>query len=167
MTFLYLGSSVFLGWSLGANNAANVFGTAVSSRMIRFKTAVILTSIFVILGAYLEGAYGIRTLSGLTDQNLLTAFISVISAGVTLTLMTYLKLPVSSSQAAVGAIIGIGIYNNNFNFKGLTKVVICWIGTPIGAMIIAILLYYLLSFIINNINLNLFQQDYVLRIGSY
>ena len=165
MTFLCLGSSVFLGWSLGANNAANVFGTAVSSRMVRFKTAVLLTSVFVILGAYLEGVHGIKTLSGLTNQNLFTAFISVLSAAVTLTLMTYLKLPVSSSQAIVGAIIGIGIYRNNFNFQGLTKVVICWVGTPIGAMIIAILLYYLLGFIINSLNLSLIQMDHILRIG--
>lgn len=150
---------------MGANDAANVFGTAVSSRMVRFKTAVLLTSIFIILGAYLEGSYGIKTISSLTNQNLFTAFISIVSAAATLTVMTYLKLPVSSSQATVGAIIGIGVFNNKVDFQGFTKVVICWIGTPIGAMIIAILLYILFRFVLNRLNLSLVQLDYILRVG--
>ena len=49
--FIFLSSGLFLGWSLGANDAANVFGTAVGSRMIRFTTAAIICSAFVILGA--------------------------------------------------------------------------------------------------------------------
>ena len=165
MTPLYLSSSVFMGWSLGANDAANVFGTAVSSRMVRFKTAVILTSVFIIIGAYLEGTNGIRTLSSLTDQNLLTAFISIFSAAITLTIMTYLKLPVSSSQAIIGAVLGIGIFNSRINFQGFTKVIICWIGTPIGAMIIAIILYMILRTVLNSLNLNLIQLDWLLRAG--
>ena len=48
---LFLTSGLFLGWSLGANDAANVFGTAVGTRMIRFSTAAIICSVFVILGA--------------------------------------------------------------------------------------------------------------------
>ena len=36
---------IFLGWSLGANDAANVFGTAVSSRMLRFSTAAGLAAV--------------------------------------------------------------------------------------------------------------------------
>ena len=33
---------IFLGWSLGANDAANVFGTAVGTRMVRFSLAAIV-----------------------------------------------------------------------------------------------------------------------------
>ncbi len=165
MNLLYLSSAVFLGWSLGANNAANVFGTAVSSRMVRFRTAVLLTSLFVILGAYFEGAEGIKTLSGLTNQNLFSALITTIAAAISVTLMTGLKLPVSTSQAVVGAILGIGVYNSQFNFNGLTKVIICWVGTPVGAVIIAILLYSIFSVILNSMNLSLITLDYILRAG--
>lgn len=38
----FLSSGIFLGWSLGANDAANVFGAAVGSRMVRFKTAALI-----------------------------------------------------------------------------------------------------------------------------
>ena len=47
---IFLTSGLFLGWALGANDAANVFGTAVGSRMVRFSTAAVICSIFVILG---------------------------------------------------------------------------------------------------------------------
>ena len=53
----FLTSGLFLGWSLGANDAANVFGTAVGSRMIRFTTAAVICSVFVVLGAVLGGGY--------------------------------------------------------------------------------------------------------------
>lgn len=165
MNLLYLSSGMFLGWSLGANDAANVFGTAVSSRMVRYRTAVLLTALFVILGAYLEGVQGIKTLSNLTSQNLLSAFIVAVSAAIAVTMMTAFKLPVSTSQAVVGAIIGIGISNSQFNFQGLTKVVLCWVGTPFGAILIAILLYFLLSNILNRLNLSLVSLDFILRTG--
>ena len=46
---------IFLGWSLGANDAANIFGSAVSSRMLKFWTAAILAAAFVLVGALVEG----------------------------------------------------------------------------------------------------------------
>ena len=69
---LPLAGGVYLGWALGANDAANVFGTAVAARIIRFRTASILCAIAVVLGAGLQGRAGIHTLSGLTQQTLPT-----------------------------------------------------------------------------------------------
>ena len=66
----YLISALYLGWSLGANDAANIFGTAVSSRMVKFITAGILASIFVILGSILEGRAGIETIGRLSAWQL-------------------------------------------------------------------------------------------------
>ena len=66
MLFLFfITSGLFLGWSLGANDAANVFGTAVGSRMIKFRKAAIIASIFVIIGATLQGTGTTKTLSEL------------------------------------------------------------------------------------------------------
>ena len=44
----YLSSGLFLGWSLGANDAANVFGTAVGYKMVRFKVAAVICSVALI-----------------------------------------------------------------------------------------------------------------------
>ncbi len=161
----FLSAGVFLGWSLGSNDAANVFGTAVSSRMVKYVTAVILTSIFVIVGALLEGTSGIKTLGGLASQTLMTAFFASLSGAITVTVMTTLKLPVSTSQAVVGGILGVGIYKHNVNFSSLSKVVACWIGTPIGAMFIAIILYIVISAIINRMHLSFIKLDFIIRTG--
>ena len=55
MFLIFLLSGLFLGWSLGANDAANAYGTAVGTRMIRFRTAAIACSVFVIIGAVVSG----------------------------------------------------------------------------------------------------------------
>ena len=97
--------SVFLGWSLGSNDAANVFGTAVASRMVRFRVAVVLICIFVMVGAVLQGGPGIERVGSLTKQNLDTAFVTCITAALTVAVMTFLKLPVSATQALAGAVV--------------------------------------------------------------
>ncbi len=65
VVLFFLSSGLFLGWSLGANDAANIFGTAVGTKMIRFRTAAVIGSIFVILGAVLSGEGASHTLGKL------------------------------------------------------------------------------------------------------
>lgn len=155
---------IFLGWSLGANGASYSFGPSVTSKMIRFWTAALLCSILVIIGAIWEGRAGIETLQGLTSITLKFAVISSISAAIAVTVMNFLGLPVSVSQAAVGAIIGIGVINRQLNFSGLGKVVLCWVGTPTGAIAIAVFLYHVLRPLNNRLARNIFLQDSVLRV---
>ena len=161
----YLISALYLGWSLGANDAANIFGTAVSSRMVKFMTAAILSSIFVILGSILEGKAGIETIGNLSVMNLTTAGISSFSAAIAVTIMTLLKLPVSTSQAVVGSIIGIGVMQKHIALIGLYKIIICWIGTPIGGCILSIILYVLLARAANRISLSWTGFDFIMRAG--
>jgi len=165
-------SGIFLGWSLGYHDAANVFGSAVSSRMLKFSTAALLASAFVLIGAVLEGNAGIKTLAGLTHLNLGLAVVCSLGAAITVTIMTTIGLPVSTSQAAVGAIMGIGLFNRQLNVAGMGKVVACWFGTPVGAAFIAILLYRGLGAVYNRLGVNLFQSDVLVRLcliaaGSY
>ena len=161
----YLISALYLGWSLGANDAANIFGTAVSSRMVKFLTAAILASIFVVIGSILEGRAGIETIGKLSVMNLTTAGISSLSAAIAVTIMTIWKLPVSTSQAVVGSIIGVGIIQKHIALIGLNKIIICWIGTPIGGCIVSIILYVLLARAVNKIRLSWTGFDFMMRAG--
>jgi PiT family inorganic phosphate transporter len=160
-----LASGIFLGWSLGANDAANIFGTAVASRMIRFLTAVIVCAVFVLLGALLQGQAGIATYRALSGVSINSAFLVALCSALTVTFMTYLKLPVSTSQAVVGSLVCMGLTQGRFNGEILGKVVICWVGTPVGGMIFAIIIYFLIGKFMNRLNLNLFQHDAYLRWG--
>jgi PiT family inorganic phosphate transporter len=159
-------SGLFLGWSLGANDSANVFGTAVACRVIRFSVAATITAVFVTLGSVLEGAKGMHTLGGLTAQDLNSAFISSLAAALTVTIMTYLSLPVSTSQAVVGAILGIGFaLQQPIHWKGLEKVILCWIGTPIGAMCISFGLYKLFQYLFSKISLSFMTLNIITKYG--
>ena len=68
VSLLPLLGGIYLGWALGSNDAANVFGTAVGARIIPFRTAALICSTALITGAVLQGESGIHTLSGLTRQ---------------------------------------------------------------------------------------------------
>ena len=79
---IFLIGGLFLGWSLGANDAANVFGTAVGSRMVRFTTAALICGIFVILGAVISGTGTSLTLGKLGAVNALGgSFMAALAAG--------------------------------------------------------------------------------------
>ena len=55
---LSLLGGVFLGWSSGSNDAANCFGSAVASRMVRFWVASLLCAGCALIGALMEGQHG-------------------------------------------------------------------------------------------------------------
>ncbi len=160
-----ISGSVVLGWALGSNDAANVFGTAVASRMVRYSTAVILAGLFIIIGAVVQGSGGIHTIGGLTEQTALSAMIVTMVAGLTVLLMTALKLPVSSNQAVVGVVLGMGLRLNpeQVQWGTLVKVLACWIGTPIGAAIIAAILYTTLGRALDNARMNLVTRSILLK----
>jgi len=165
--FIFLSSGLFLGWSLGANDAANVFGTAVGSRMIRFSTAAFLCSVFVILGAVIGGAGAAGGLGELGSLNALPgAFTVALSAAMTVLWMTQLGLPVSTSQAVVGAIIGWNLFSGAITDLGvLSKIALTWVACPVLGAIFAALLYRLLVSIINRTKPHLLQLDLYTRWG--
>lgn len=163
----FLLSGIYLGWALGANDAANVFGTGVTSGLVSYKLAVILTAIFVILGAVMEGTKPMDTVGYFTSLTLFTALLVTLSAAITVTLMTRLKLPVSTSQAILGAIVGIAIVGEGWRglpMGKLTKVILCWIFTPLGAAVISFLLFMGLGYLVNRIR-GLAVFTHLMRIG--
>ncbi len=156
---------VFLGWALGANDAAHVFGTAVGARIIKFRTASLISAVCVIAGAAFQGREGIATLAGLSTQTTTTLLIVSLSAGIAITIMTLAGLPISTSQAIVGAIAGIGLATRSLQTALLAKVVICWIATPIGAMVCSFLIYLALRTVMRRLPMSILTRDTLLWTG--
>lgn len=158
-------AGLFLGWSLGANDAANCFGTAVSSRMVSWRHAAILAAVFVVVGATLQGQAGLETLQALTSAEGAAAGRAALAAALTMAALTLLRLPASASQAVVGAYVGNGLAAGQVSLAPLVKIVACWVGTPIGAMLLAAVLYHLLRWPLRRLRPSLFDQDRILHLG--
>ncbi|MCP3928254.1 MAG: hypothetical protein GY705_04045 [Bacteroidetes bacterium] len=167
MLFFFLSSGLFLGWALGANDAANVFGSAVGTRMVSFVKAAAIATIFVILGSVVQGAGAAHTLGKLGSISALGgAFTVALSAAFTVFWMTKLKVPVSTSQAIVGAIIGWNFYTQNPTDLGtLTKIVSTWVMGPILGAVFAVMLYQLMASIFKKSNIHLLKEDAYIRMG--
>jgi len=156
---------VFVGWSLGSNDSANLFGTGVAAKVVEYRTAIILISIFVIIGALLEGYKSMDTVGEMSKMSHMAAFIAAFSAGLCVATFSYLSLPVSTSQAIMGAVLGIGMISGIPEFSRLYKVVLCWILTPIGAMIFGFVFYPLFAKIFNKILMDLHLRNLFIKVA--
>ena len=167
----FVSSGAFLGWSLGANDASNAFGVAVATRVIKFGIAVTLCAIFVIIGALADGHAGIHNLgdyafsSGVRSG--IAAFLVMLSAGLTATLMTVISMPISTSQCVIGSIIGWGLAYGMADFSKTVKFVNAWVLTPIGAMIVCFVLCYLARKFLPGRVMRLWLFEHIVRVGYY
>ena len=166
----WLGSGLLVGWSLGANDAANVFGTAVATRMVRFGIAASLSTVFIVLGGLVNGPAAMATISEFGNVDTLpVAFTTLLAAGLIVAVMTRAGMPVSISQAIVGALIGYRLFAHGSidesTWTLLTKIAFTWAASPLLAASLAVLMYKLLAWAFRRLPMPLFVLDRWLRFG--
>jgi PiT family inorganic phosphate transporter len=146
--------SIGVGWSIGANDAANSLGTAVGSRAITLRQGIVLIAIFGFLGAWLQGSYVTHTIGkGIVpidqlDKHLAmyVALVACFAAAAWVILATYWKMPISTSHSIVGAVAGAGLaIGAPVKWKVLIDIFICWIFTPVGAAILGYVFFRILK----------------------
>lgn len=167
---LGISSGLLLGWSLGANDAANVFGTAVATRMVRFATAAKLCAAFVILGGLVNGPAAMETLGALGQIDTLPgAFATALAPAVTIAVMVRLGMPVSTSQAVVGALIGYRLVVHGgldaATWRLLWTIIFTWAACPILAAAVAFSMYKVTALTFRWLPMPLFTLDRWLRFG--
>ncbi len=167
IVIFFLTSGLFLGWALGANHLGNVFGTAVGTRMIRFSTAAAICSVFVILGAVASGGGTTETIGKLGAVNTMAgAFVVAGAAAVAVWIMTRAGLPVSTTHAIVGAIVGWNIFSETWtDLDALMKIMAGWVMGPILAAIFAVALFFLTAKALRVLNLHMLRLDAYTRLG--
>jgi len=141
-----------VGWSIGANDAANSLGTAVGSRVLTLRQAIVLITIFGFLGACLQGSHVVKTIGkGIVPINNLDKHIAIYLALVAsfaacawVVLATYWKMPISTSHSIVGAVAGAGLaIHAPVKWKVLFDIFLCWIFTPVGAAVLGYIFFRL------------------------
>lgn len=119
-------------------------GAAFGAKARTKQQAVTLIAIFAFLGAVLSGGEVIKTLgNGIVPSGNITvvyAIVAISAAGISMFIANVLKVPISTSQAAVGAVAGVGIYVGILNVNVLTKIVSWWVITPLVAFFLAFIM---------------------------
>jgi len=166
MIFLFLSSGLFLGWALGANNAANLFGTAVRTRMLRFQTAAVVCGVFAVLGATASGAGATKTLTRLGAVNTIAGafMVALAAAAAVYMVLRRVALPVSTPQAIVGAIVGWNLFAGRpTEMATLQRIVFSWIFSLVLATALAAALYLGLAALVRRSHVHLLRQDVLTR----
>ena len=158
-------SGVLLGWSLGANDSANIFGTGYATGLVKYRTAIWLTAVFLMIGAVLEGSKCMEVVGDLSHLTAIEAFYCALAAAITMTALTILAIPASCSQAIIGAVLGAGILSSTADFSKLYKIVACWVFTPICALFTAYLLHRILGFVVNKTVTSLTKRSLLYSAG--
>jgi len=167
MILFFLTSGLFLGWSLGANDASHIFGSAVGSRMVSFRKAAIIASVFFILGAVIQGSGTSHTLDKLGAVNAIGgSFTVALAAAITIYMMTKFALPISTTQAIVGAIIGWNFFTGNHTDSAtLGRIVSAWVAGPVIGAAFAILLFIVVKKFKKSAKIHLIRFESYIKTG--
>jgi PiT family inorganic phosphate transporter len=103
------------------------------------------------------------TVGELSNMTPNAALVATAAAGFCVSLFTYLGLPVSASQAIIGAVLGIGMISGIPDFTKLYKVVVCWVLTPIGGMVLSYFMYPIFGRIFQGVLQNLILRSHFIR----
>eukprot|EP00798_Chlamydomonas_sp_ICE-L_P002161 gene2161-18134_t len=155
-------AAFFMAWGIGANDVANSFATSVGSKTLKLWQAVVIAGIFEFAGAVGLGAETAKTVASdisntvyykdTPEMYMYGMLCALTIAGLWLFIATFLMLPVSTTHAIIGSIMGFSLVyggwdgvlwnakKGNFPFsKGLLPVVLSWFFSPlIGGILSAI-----------------------------
>jgi len=149
---------LYVAGNIGANDLANAMGTSVGSGALTLKQAVLVSVIANLLGAVLAGGHVTSTISkGIIDPGLLTnepnnlmlgMFAALISAGLWVHLATYFGLPISTTHAIVGAVVGFGMLSvgpGAVSWGKIIAIATSWVISPAAGAAIAGGIFYLIE----------------------
>lgn len=157
MLILLILVGVYVGWNIGANDTANCMGIPVGSGLITYRKMIYLVAIFVILGALLQSHQVMETIGegvARNPLNMKAVLTAMFSAGIFVTAATFLRIPVSTSQAIVGGVIGAALsMGSEVNLGQVLTIAEVWVLNPPLTALISFLLYHLLAFFLKRVKL--------------
>ncbi|MCI0382623.1 MAG: inorganic phosphate transporter [Chlamydiae bacterium] len=154
LKILVILTGFYMAWNIGANDVSNAMGTSVGSGALTLKKAVIFAAILEFCGAYFVGANVSQTLqSGLIRTEIFALdpinlsigmCAALLGTGIWLHVASFLGLPVSTTHAIVGAILGFGILTGGggaIQWKEVGTIAMSWIVSPLLSGIVSFLIF--------------------------
>ncbi|HPQ18621.1 MAG TPA: inorganic phosphate transporter [bacterium] len=146
-------SGAVAAYSLGANNCGNATGffyqpESKSILLNNLNILALIGGISIALGALTYSKKVMLTVGeGITQLDPMSSLITVFSQGITVWIFAIVGVPVSTSQAVVGAVMGIGFVKGmkSVNFKKLFQIFLGWFSTPLSSGIVAFIISKIFS----------------------
>ena len=146
--------ALYMAWAIGANDVANAMGTSVGSGALTIRQAVLVAGVLEFSGAYLAGAHvtdtvrkGILDVSTLSPELVLYGMLGALASSATLLLIaTRFGLPVSTTHAIVGSIVGfgaVGLGVDAVEWAKVGQIVASWVTSPLLGGVMAFLIFNL------------------------
>lgn len=148
----------YMAWNIGANDVANAMGTSVGSRALTLKKAIFIAAIFEFGGAYLVGSHVSETIqSGIVNPDMFSQnpmifgfgmIAALIATGAWLQIASFFGLPVSTTHAIVGAILGFGLIIGGFSvvhWAEVGSIVASWVFSPLLSGAISFIIFSFLQ----------------------
>ncbi len=148
MGWLAIGSACYVAFSMGANNAGNAVGPIANLGILHPKLLLLMGGVTIAVGAATYGRKVADTVGkGITPLDIPGAFVAQISSALGMHLFSVLGIPVSTSSAIVGAVVGVGLVKG---MKAISKetimiILLGWLLTPTFAAAASFLLYKLIK----------------------
>ncbi len=161
LIFLFI-AALFLSYSNGANDNFKGVATLFGGGVLSFKKALIWSTVTTVLGSITSVFLAeklVKNFSGkglVPDALLLTpefAIAITFGAAVTVFFATKIGMPISTTHALVGGLLGCGIIavGSDFNFVKLgTTFLIPLIFSPLVATFLSFVTYYIVNKLTNN-----------------
>jgi len=135
-------------YSLGANNVANVTGIYVGSGVLSAEAAALVGGLSIAFGVLTYSRKVMETVGkGIVPLDPFSALVAVLAEALSLHLFTQIGVPVSSSQAIVGAVVGVGLVGDvqTVSVKMLARIGVGWIMTPVSGGVLTYLFIRVLT----------------------
>ena len=143
LTFLII--VIIISFGIGAND--ETFAGIYGSRILNMKQIMILAAIFGITGALILGEAVSKTVGKGILVNLNNAIVItiLISTAIWIIFSSALKLPISTTHATIGAVIGLGIaLNSSLDWLKILELSIWWILSPIIGYVVSFIVFKLM-----------------------
>ena len=138
----------YAAYNLGANNVANTTGPFVAAGILSPSLATFIGGMSISLGVLTYGKNVIFTVGKrIAPLDPFSGLVALLSTAVTLHLFTQLGVPISSSQAVVGAVAGVGVARGarTLNKTTLFLIFVSWILTVLLSLGLAYVIGFLLK----------------------
>jgi PiT family inorganic phosphate transporter len=126
-------------------NVANVTGVFYGAGLLSIKSAALIGGVSIALGILTFSKGVIKTVGkGIVKLDGYSALIVVLSNAVTVHIYAVVGVPVSTSQAVVGAVLGIGLLKRAeaLRKRAILGVFSGWIATPFTAALVSMFIYF-------------------------